>query len=218
MCSRSGITLIASGQATYRKYLSDLLKSECGFAEVIERTSFDQALKALEDRSDITLASLDLSPPIAQHEANLRHLRTRFCQVRIAVLASSDDRIDILGALQAGAHAYIPKSLGKLELLEAFRMIRQDDIFVPVSMSMLPPKSEASRTSVGPELNKSYAELTRRQKDVFMLIKSGMRNKDIARSLNLTENTVKVHAYALYRKLGISKRKELMESMLALKH
>ena len=218
MCSRSGVTLFASGQASYRKYLADLLKSESGFAEVIERTSFDQALKALEDRSDITLASLDLSPPIAQHEANLRRLRTQFGQVRIAVLAVSDDRAEILGALQAGAHAYIPKSLSTTELLNAFRAVRQDDIFVPASMSVLPPRPNTKHTGVGPELSNSYAELTRRQKDVFMLIKSGMRNKDIARALNLAENTIKAHAYALYRKLGISKRKELIDSMLALKH
>lgn len=215
MCSRSGVTLIASDQGSYRDYLAGLLKSECGFAEVIERTSFNQALTVLDDRSDIALATFDLAPPIARHRPHLRGLRTRFPQVRIAVAASSDDRADILAALQAGAHAYLPKSLGTAEMLQALRALGQGDIFVPAVMSVLPDRPDAG---CGPWPCAGQTELTSRQKDVLVLIQSGMRNKDIARALNLTESTVKVHAHALHRKIGIRKRKDLIASLLAIKH
>lgn len=215
MHSRPGVTLIASDQDSYRKYLVDLLTSECGFAEVIERTSFDQALTVLEDRSDIMLATFDLPPPMARHRSRLRGLRTRFPRVRIAIAASSDDRADILAALQAGAHAYIPKSLGTAEMLQALRAVSQGEIFVPAVMSVLPNRSDSA---YGSRPGDGQTELTPRQKDVLVLIQSGMRNKDIARALNLTENTIKVHAHALYRKIGIRKRKDLIASLLAIKH
>ena len=215
MCSRAGATLIASDQEWYRNYLAGLLKSECGFAEVIERTFFDQALTVLDDRSDITMATFDLPPPIARHRSHIRGLRTRFPRVRIAITASSDDRADILAALQAGAHAYLPKSLSTLEMLQAFRAVGQGDIFVPAIMSVLPSRSDAG---CGSWPSTPQTELTSRQKDVFVLIQSGMRNKDIARALNVTENTIKVHAHALYRKIGITKRKDLIASLTAVKH
>ena len=214
MCSQSGVTLITSDQASYRHYLAGLLKLECGFAEVIETTSFNQALMALKDRSDIAMAIFDLPSPMTRHRSRVRSLRTLFPRVRIAIAASSDDRADILAALQAGAHGYLPKSLGTSEMLQALRAMSQGDIFVPAMMSVLPSCSDAgcsSRSSV------RYTELTSRQKDVLLLIQSGMRNKDIARALNLTKNTINFYAHTLYRKLGTT-RKVLIASLNAVKH
>ena len=215
MCSRSGVALIASDQDFYRRYLVGLLKSECGFAEVVERTSFNQALTALEDRPEIAMATLDLPSPMTRHRSRLRGLRTRFPRVRIAIAASSDDRAEILAALQAGAHAYLPKSLGAAETVRALRAVSQGEIFVPAVMSVLPDRSDGGGGSAPGD---GQTELTSRQKDVLMLTQSGMRNKDIAQALNLTENTVKVHTHALYRKIGIRKRKDLIASLNAVKH
>jgi DNA-binding NarL/FixJ family response regulator len=215
MSSRPSVTLIASDQDWYRRYLVGLLTSASGPAEVIERTSFDQALTALEDRSDIAMAIFDLPSPMTRHRSRLRGLRTRFPLVRVAIAASSDDRTDILAALQAGAHAYLPKSLGTVEMLQALHAVSQGEIFVPAVMSVLPNRSDAGR---GPPFSAKYTELTSRQKDVLLLMQSGMRNKEIARVLNFTETTIKVHAQALYRKIGIRKRKDLIASLLAIKH
>src|SRR4051812_46017880 len=138
MCSRSRVTLITSGEVAYREYLVGLLKAQCDFTEVIAATSFDQALSALEDRSDIALASFDLAPPMAQHALRLRRLRIGFRHVRLVVLAASDDRAEILAALRAGARAYIPKGLGAAEIGEALRAVGRGDIFVPPALSALP--------------------------------------------------------------------------------
>lgn len=213
MFSRSSATLISSKQGSYRGYLASLLKSECGFAEVIERTSFDQALTALEDRSDIAMAIFDLPSPMTRHCSRLRGLRTRFPLVRVAIAASSDDRADILEALQAGVHAYLPKSLGTVEMRQALRAVSQGEIFVPAVMSVLPDRSDA-----GSKPGDEQTELISRQKDVLALIQSGMRNKEIAQTLNFSESTIKVYARAIYRKIGVRKREDLIGSLNAVKH
>lgn len=215
MFSLSGVTLVASDQEWYRQYLVALLKSECGSAEVIERTSFDQVLTALGDRSDIAMAILDLPSPMTRHRSRLRGLRTRFPLVRVAIAASSDDRTDILAALQAGAHAYLPKSLGTAEMLQALRAVSQGEIFVPAVMSVLPSRTDESSRSL-PEDRKT--ELTSRQKDVLLLIQRGMRNKEIAQALNLSENTINFYAHALCRKIGVRKREDIVASINAVKH
>ncbi|MBX9930678.1 MAG: response regulator transcription factor [Methylobacterium sp.] len=133
--------------------------------------------------------------------------------MRVAIAASSDDRADILEALQAGVHAYLPKSLGTVEMRQALRAVSQGEIFVPAVMSVLPDRSDA-----GSKPGDEQTELISRQKDVLALIQSGMRNKEIAQTLNFSESTIKVYARAIYRKIGVRKREDLIASLNAVKH
>jgi DNA-binding NarL/FixJ family response regulator len=222
MSSRQRVTLIASGEAAYRAYLVDLVTAECAVTEVIAAASFGQALATLSARADIALAdialaALDLAAPMARHALDLRRLRTGFPNMRLVILAASDDRVEILAALRAGAHAYIPKALGAAAIGEALRAVAQGDIFVPAALSAL-PRNAAVPASGGASPSRRPSELTPRQKDVFLLMQRGLRNKEIARALDLSENTIKVHAYALFRKIGITRRKELVAALLAVKH
>ncbi|GJE44503.1 LuxR C-terminal-related transcriptional regulator [Methylobacterium soli] len=209
MSAETPTALVADSHELFRAGVVALLTRECGFGRVIEAGSLDEALMRLDEHAGIRFACFDLAMPGIGTPLNLRSVREVFPRTRIAVIGGSGrggGREEIFLALRAGLHGYVPKALGVDEIAAAFRLILAGGIFVPPSLAELPlpsdwaPSYEPSRP-VGTEVR-----LTPRQQDVLRLIRSGKSNKEIARTLGLTENTVKVHANALYRALGVRDR------------
>lgn len=206
MNRHDSIALIADDHELFRAGLSSLLKRDCGFSSVIEAGSLDAAMQVLGENPAITFASFDLAMPGVENALSLRSVREVFPHVRVAVVSGSGGRDDIFLALQAGLHGYVPKTLGVADIVLAFQKIIKGEIFVPPLVADLPPQAELSPGVELPPLPESSTKLTPRQNDVLRLIRCGKSNKEIARSLNLTESTVKVHAVALYRALGVHNR------------
>jgi DNA-binding NarL/FixJ family response regulator len=116
----------------------------------------------------------------------------------------------VLLALEAGAHGYVPKSLGAAELAQALQVIRAGTIYVPALLADITAVAgEPTSPVIRPEASSEASPLgamTKRQRDVLELIVQGLSNKEIARELNLGEGTVKVHVAALFRTLGVTSR------------
>jgi len=198
--------LIADDHELFRTGLSALLRQDCGFSSVIEVGSLDAAMQVLGETPTIKFASFDLAMPGVESALSLRSVREVFPQVRVAVVSGSGGRDDIFLALQAGLHGYIPKTLCVKDIVAAFQKIIRGEIFVPSLITELPHQIELPDNTDGPHLPETSTKLTPRQNDVLRLIRCGKSNKEIARLLSLTESTVKVHAVALYRALGVHKR------------
>ncbi|GJE42008.1 LuxR C-terminal-related transcriptional regulator [Methylobacterium soli] len=206
MTHQDTIALIADDHELFRAGLSALLKRDCGFASVIEAASLDAAMQILGETPAITFASFDLAMPGVGSALSLRSVREVFPHVRVAVVSGSGDRDDIFLALQAGLHGYVPKTLGIPDITRAFQKILRGEIFVPPLVAELPAQAEPPACTEFARMPEPGVKLTPRQSDVLRLIRCGKSNKEIARSLNLTESTVKVHAVALYRALGVHNR------------
>lgn len=198
-----GTALIADDDAFFRMALNAMLSSKLGFEQVQEADSLDQALELLAADAEISLALFDLAMPGMESAANLRAVRDCYPTLRIAVVSASRRRQDILAALDAGVHGYVPKQLGVLELPKALSLIVEGFIYVPPSLARL-PGPEVDPLPV-PSAHEVHA-LTPRQTDVLRLLVQGASNKAIARTLGLGEGTIKVHMAALFRSLGVSSR------------
>lgn len=202
--------LIADDDEFFRAALSAILMKQLGFAQVFEAASLDEALEQLGTQEGISAAFFDLSMPGVQSPANLKAVRECFPDTRMAVVSGSKRRYDILLALEAGAHGYVPKSLGIKDLTAALRTILEGAIYVPPSLADLPANSEEATDLLRPDnssnANASASGLTARQRDVLGLLVEGKSNKEIARTLTLGEGTVKVHVAALFRNLGVNTR------------
>ena len=206
MDSKRSLALVADDHELFRAGMSALLKRDCGFTEVIEVGSFDEALQMLDQHADVSFASFDLVMPGMCDASSLRGVRDAYPQARIAVVSGSGGRDDIMLALQAGVHGYVPKTLGIAEITRAIRMILNGGIYVPSMLAELPsPACPAPLVEPSP-LMEAAVKLTLRQQDVLRLIRGGNSNKEIGRKLHLTENTVKAHANGLYRALGVHNR------------
>jgi DNA-binding NarL/FixJ family response regulator len=202
--------LIADDDEFFRAALSAILTKQLGFAKVLEAASLDEALEQLGTQEGISAAFFDLSMPGVQSPANLKAVRECFPGTRMAVVSSSRRRQDILLALEAGVHGYVPKGLGIKDLTAALRTILEGAIYVPPGLADLPAVSEEPtdplRHGSSSDNSGAASALTARQRDVLELLVQGKSNKEIARTLTLGEGTVKVHVAALFRNLGVRTR------------
>lgn len=206
MKSRSKIALVADDDEFFRMALATILTGKLEFSEVVQAASLDEAVDILSARGDISLALFDLAMPGMASPANLRAVRDCFETLQVAVVSSSKNRRDILSALEAGVHGYVPKGLGISELVHALQLIIDGVIYVPTSIATLPSGEEQADAFPKVAARSALALLTPRQRGVLELLVEGKSNKAIARDLKLGEGTVKVHMAALFRSLGVRSR------------
>ena len=202
------VSLIADDDEFFRIALKSILSTKLGFDEVIEVGSFDDALEKLAETPAISLALFDLQMPGIKSAANLQVVRESFPSIRVAVVSGSQHRHDVMAALNAGVHGYVPKSLGPTELAQALGLILQGTIFIPSSLAELTQDDEETFDARLPSFATptQAPSFTPRQLQVLKLLIEGQSNKEIARSLTLGQGTVKIHMAALFRNLGVPNR------------
>ena len=133
-----GIILIADDDEFFRVALRTILTRTLGTTEILETSSLEEAVEGLSQTSPVTLALFDLAMPGMESAASLRAVRECFPHTQVAVVSASKLKADILQALEAGAHGYIPKGLGAVELAAAIKAVRSGAIYVPASITDLP--------------------------------------------------------------------------------
>lgn len=193
------VAVLADDDEFFRMAMAGLLVRHLRFARVVETESLDAALDALSERPAATLALFDLRMPGMMGPGSVAAVRERFPLVKTVILSASVERADVLSALAAGSHGYVPKTLGASEVVRALASILDGAIYVPTFMAEPTPLGVAAPPAAA-------VALTRRQREVLELVVAGRANKEIARVLGLGEGTVKVHVAALLRVLGVGNR------------
>src|ERR1700732_3543109 len=149
------IALVVDDDEFFRMALRKILTDEIGCSEVIEAPCFDEALERLSEQADISFALFDLSMPGIRTPANLRVIREAFPSVRVVVVSASNSRRDVLMALEAGVHGYVPKSLGIAEVTAALKAVFRGAVYIPSFLSEISPNTEeanlaSTETSAAP--------------------------------------------------------------------
>lgn len=181
-----------------RAGLIALFTGEIGVPNVVGVESFGAVLGALDRQPEISLVVLDMDLPGMQGLNGPRKLRALYPRLRIALLSTKHDRADVFGALSAGLHGFIPKDLAAADLTAALRTVHAGQIYVPVLIS-------AGAATARDPMRRGHL-LTDRQQEVLGLLALGRSNKEIGRTLGITEGTVKVHISAAFRQLGVRNR------------
>ena len=199
--------LIADPDDYFRIALETILRGKLGFSVIHQVTTLDEAFDCLIKQPEISLSLFELNLPGVSGATSLTAVRDCFPHLHVAVVSTTVQRRDILTTLDAGVHGYVPKNASPAELAAALKLIIEGIIYVPPSMA-----STSSLVVEGPVLNAMPAKdtpadtLTPRQREVLELVVKGQSNKEIARTLNLGEGTVKVHMAGLFRVLGVNTR------------
>ena len=188
-----GTVLVADDHVVFRIGLMQLLKRRLKAKRVLEATSFAEVVEHLNQK-DVTLAILDLGMTGMSSPKDIAQVRLLRPDAHVVVLSASDRREDILEALSAGVHGYIVKSQKPDGLIDRLRYILTGEIYVPPVLAELPSQRTAETT------------LTSRQRQVLKGVVEGKSNREIARALNISEGTVKLHLAGLFKLLGATNR------------
>jgi DNA-binding NarL/FixJ family response regulator len=199
--------IIADDHELFRQGLRFALADGFDGAEVIEVDGLDPALEQLAGNGDVDLLIVDLDMPGMEGPNSLRTIREAFPGIRVAVVSASQSRDDILAALSAGAHGFIPKVLPSNQIVDALGSVMKGGIYVPASIAALGVAAAAAQPMERPPAPGAGVErLTPRQRDVLAQLAKGLPTKSIAAALGLSEGTVKVHLAGIYRALGAKSR------------
>ena len=136
---------------------------------------------------------LDLSMPGTRGFSALLHVRGEYPELPVVIISSNDHPRVIRRAQQFGAAGFIPKSAPADAIGDAIQAVLDGG-------SWFPPMA-AERSEADAELAARLAQLTPQQFRVLLCLADGLLNKQIAATLGLAENTVKVHVTAILKKL-----------------
>ena len=200
--------LIADDHGLFRAALQKLLEMEEDFEVVGAATDGAEAVRmARELKPDVLL--LDLAMPRLTGIEALRELTTGSSPVLTVLLAGAIEKRQILEALQLGARGVVLKDTATQLLLKCIRCVMAGEHWVGRDrVSDLLDTLREMAPSGGAPPKEAYG-LTRREREIVAAIVAGQANKDIARSLAISEETVKHHLTNIFSKLGVSNRLEL---------
>ncbi|QRY79256.1 two-component system response regulator NarL [Pseudomonas sp. PDNC002] len=194
--------LLVDDHPMMRKGVIQLLEFEDDLSVVGEAGSGEEALrKAAELDPDMIL--LDLNMKGMNGLDTLRALREQGVVARIVVFTVSDDRNDVINVLRAGADGYLLKDMEPERLLEHIRQAATGQLTISPQLTQV--LAQALR---GDDRPKGIEELTDRERQILRQLAHGYSNKMIARKLDITEGTVKVHVKRVLHKLGMRSRVE----------
>lgn len=185
--------LTADDHALLRQGIASLIGLESDMELVAEASTGGEAIEKFRaHRPDITL--MDLQMPNMSGIDAIIGIRSEFPNARIIVLTTYGGDVQILRALRSGARGYILKGHVHRELLETIRAVH-------AGQKRIPPEVATELAS-----HTGEDELTTREIDVLHLIAAGNANKQIARQLSITEETVKTHVTNVLSKLRANDR------------
>lgn len=202
--------LVVEDHALVREGLVRLLGQIEEGATVFEAADFESALTVLDNEEEFDLVLLDLALPGIDGFAGLDILRRRYPAMPVAVVSAFDDTPTITRVLNLGASGFIPKAFSGEALLSAVREVLAGNIFRPSGQNgaRLDDATPVPPTKVG--VRPDEVGLTDRQAQVLCLMVRGLSNRDIADQLDLSEGTVKIHATAVFKALGVTSRTQAL--------
>lgn len=155
---------------------------------IIELDRIAVVAAAVTQHGEPTLICLDLKLPDTHGVSGIRELKRHYPNLPMVVLTamSADDYKDL--AMEAGADAFIEKTANATEISNALRPFLSADL-----------ETEAPVT---------VEKLSKRQKQLLILLDKGQSNRDIAETLQISEHTVKVHLWRLFRRLDVKSRSQ----------
>jgi len=199
--------VLADDHVVVRSGLRVLLDSEPSIDVVAEAGDVRTAIEAVEQhRPDVLI--LDLHMPGEPSLPAIPRLRERCPDTRVVVLTAQRDPSFAGEALRLGAAGYVPKEAADSQLLEAIEVAAQGGTY-------LEPRLGARLAANAAAAGRTAAELSEREIDVLRLIARGLTNREMAERLYLSVRTVESHRARIQRKLGRSRRSDLVEYALA---
>jgi DNA-binding NarL/FixJ family response regulator len=200
--------LIVDDHALFRRGLQMVLKQEEDIEVVGEAGDGHEAVgKAQELMPDVIL--MDVRMPRRSGIEATQQIKDALPHVKILMLTISDEEVDLYDAIKAGASGYLLKEISIDEVADAIRSVWQGQSRISPSMASKLLTEFAAMSKRADERQQLPApRLTEREMGVLKLVAQGLNNRDIAKELFISENTVKNHIRNILEKLHLHSRME----------
>jgi DNA-binding NarL/FixJ family response regulator len=197
--------VIADDHAVLRESLTALLQSQPDFEVVGAAANGDEAVQLVKQHGPQVLV-LDLAMPGVDGFEVLRTLEKAGNHVASVVLTGSDNQSDYVQVVKLGARGLVLKADRPEKLFSAIRAVAEGELAFSeeIAHSVL-----EAMVSAQPTAPSSMERLSERERQIAYMVARGMRNRDIAVDLNISENTVKRHLQSIFSKTGSRDRLEL---------
>lgn len=174
---------------------------------VISLSDGREALAVFDSEEDIDLILMDLDMPGITGFSMLEAINKRNLSIPVVVISGSEDLFDIRSVMEAGAVGFVPKANKPKQLIEALKLVLEDDVVylpddIKLAISRL-PKVEPSGDI--PRLLAEY-NISTKQFEVLKLMHKGYNNAEIADMQFVSVNTIKTHTSALFTALSVKDR------------
>lgn len=171
-----------------REAIGMLIRRISPSTPVIELGRIAVVAAAVQQHGEPTLICLDLRLPDTHGVSGIRELKLRHPNVPMVIMTASpaSDYEDL--AIEAGADAFIEKSAGATEINNVLRLFLSAELATDAPVTV--------------------GKLSKRQKQLLILLDKGQSNRDIADTLQISEHTVKVHLWRLFRRLNVKSRSQ----------
>ncbi|MEH7501241.1 response regulator transcription factor [Neobacillus drentensis] len=197
--------LIADDHPHARQAIIEILEEESLFTIIGQAKNGKEAIQMCEEHlPDILL--IDIEMPIMDGLTATKIIKEKYPFIKVIILSVSDNVGDLFTAIQYGAQGYLLKNMEPDDWLKYLR-------------SIVDGSNAATRDLAGKLLYQfrerdlqdtpAISSLTRREKEILLLVSKGLTNRQIAENLFIAENTVKNHMKNLLEKLGLENRVQL---------
>jgi DNA-binding NarL/FixJ family response regulator len=198
--------VIADNQGLFRELLHLALRPEGDIKIVGEAADARQAIDLASDlKPDVVLLDCGLS--MMQDIEVLQEIREKSLNTKALILSSNKDEATIFSALKAGAKGYISKDASISNLIKAIQVVHEGELWVErKKIARFFDREAFAESREDSREGRPEKELSPREKEILCILASGCTNREIAKSLFISEKTVKSHLNSVYKKLNVTRR------------
>lgn len=199
--------VIVDDHVLYRRGLDLVLSQEDDIEVVAEAGCGHTAVAVVaEHRPDVVV--MDVRMPRMNGIEACELIKAGHPQTQVIMLTTSDDEQDLFDAVRAGANGYLLKDVPPEEVVAGIRTLRSGGSLMSPTMAASLMRQFASMARADESTAGGCGRLTDREREVLVHVARGMGNREIARQLYISENTVKNHVRSILEKLQLHSRVE----------
>jgi DNA-binding NarL/FixJ family response regulator len=192
--------LLVDDHPAIQRILAEVASQAIPRARIHLAASLEEAQERSRGAGPMDLAVLDLGLPGCSGIQALVRFRAAQPEVPVVIFSETEESAIVRSALAAGAAGFIPKSSSCEIVASAIRLVASGGRYIP------------SQALAGPEPPARKLSLNAREIELLRLVVKGLRNREIAAELKLTEGTVKQRLHAVYTTLGVSSRTQAIHA------
>lgn len=207
--------LIVDDHLLFSSGIKSLLQRHPEFEVVdVVADGLEGVKRAQSLQPDVVLLDLHM-PGVSGREA-VRFIAEAAPNTFVLMLTVSEDVEDLVECLQAGAAGYLLKNIETEALVDALRRVARGESVISPQMTTRLVRGYRQQPATEIPAHVEKERLSPREKEILGCLARGETNKEIARQLELSESTVKIHIQNIFKKLGLSSR--VQAALYAVEH